>query len=507
MKAILTQKQAESFLEYLYSQKNEFDSKGREDLGIALLEEIIKNTKVSKELNDKFKDVTLNGDIKLLQGVPGKTPEEKEIIKLIKPLIPAPKEVKFDKKELISLIKKLIPEPKVIDVKKDTPREIKRKLKKVGINIDDVKGLREELSKDDGSKIESEERIDKIEKYLSKLKKLKIHNQSSGSGSGSSSTTFDALTDTDFNALSNGQVATYNDATGKWENTTPTSGTSDHGLLSGLGDDDHTQYHNDSRADTWLSGKDTDDLSEGSTNKYMTTTEKTKVGYISVTQAVDLDTIESDTNTNNAKVSNATHTGEVTGSGALTVDVTAISNKTSKTVTGAEELLINDGGTLKKTTAQEIADLGGGSGDEIVLAVRSGSPQHVTGNNGVDTKITNYTQEKYDKDSAYSSGTFTSPTDGKYKIQITGNYNDQSGGSYYDNSVIIKKNGSNIQRTHLFDTQDTSTNTGFFDVEVIDIMSSGDTIEFFMNASSDDYYIYNSNNYHTGFLTITKFNN
>ena len=45
----------------------------------------------------------------------------------------------------------------------------------------------------------------------------------------------------------------------------------------------------------------------------------TKVGFISVTQAVNLDTMESDIATNNAKVSNATHTGEVTGSTTLTI--------------------------------------------------------------------------------------------------------------------------------------------------------------------------------------------
>lgn len=45
----------------------------------------------------------------------------------------------------------------------------------------------------------------------------------------------------------------------------------------------------------------------------------TKVGFISVTQAVDLDTMESNITTNNAKVSNATHTGDVTGSTALTI--------------------------------------------------------------------------------------------------------------------------------------------------------------------------------------------
>lgn len=46
----------------------------------------------------------------------------------------------------------------------------------------------------------------------------------------------------------------------------------DHGSISGLSDDDHTQYHNDTRADTWLSSKDTDDVSEGSTNLYYTDT-------------------------------------------------------------------------------------------------------------------------------------------------------------------------------------------------------------------------------------------
>lgn len=37
----------------------------------------------------------------------------------------------------------------------------------------------------------------------------------------------------------------------------------DHGSLSGLGDDDHTQYHNDARALTWLNTRSTSDLPEG----------------------------------------------------------------------------------------------------------------------------------------------------------------------------------------------------------------------------------------------------
>jgi len=43
----------------------------------------------------------------------------------------------------------------------------------------------------------------------------------------------------------------------------------DHGLLQGLNDDDHTQYHNDTRADTWLGTKTTTNLAEG-TNLYFT---------------------------------------------------------------------------------------------------------------------------------------------------------------------------------------------------------------------------------------------
>jgi len=58
----------------------------------------------------------------------------------------------------------------------------------------------------------------------------------------------------------------------------------------------------------------------------ITSAEQTKLGHISVTQAVDLDTMESDIATNNAKVSNATHTGDVTGSTALTISDEAVTN-------------------------------------------------------------------------------------------------------------------------------------------------------------------------------------
>jgi len=48
-------------------------------------------------------------------------------------------------------------------------------------------------------------------------------------------------------------------------------------------------------------------------------TDAAKVANITVTQAVNLDTMESDIAANNAKVTNAEHTGEVTGATALTI--------------------------------------------------------------------------------------------------------------------------------------------------------------------------------------------
>lgn len=61
---------------------------------------------------------------------------------------------------------------------------------------------------------------------------------------------------------------TYNDGSNTISASVTQSGI-DHGSISGLSDDDHTQYHNDSRANTWLATKSTSDLSEGS-NLYYT---------------------------------------------------------------------------------------------------------------------------------------------------------------------------------------------------------------------------------------------
>ena len=71
---------------------------------------------------------------------------------------------------------------------------------------------------------------------------------------------------------------------------------------------------------------------------------------------------------------NATHTGEVTGATALTVDKTAITNKTLVNAAVGDHVLIadaSDSDNLKKVTVQTIVDLAGGGGVAIGDTVTS----------------------------------------------------------------------------------------------------------------------------------------
>jgi len=68
------------------------------------------------------------------------------------------------------------------------------------------------------------------------------------------------------------------------------------------------------------------------------------------------DSYQSQVDANTLKVTNATHTGEVTGATGLTVNPTAISNKPLAEASGDMEILVNDAGTLKKINASEFTD-------------------------------------------------------------------------------------------------------------------------------------------------------
>ena len=65
---------------------------------------------------------------------------------------------------------------------------------------------------------------------------------------------------------------------------------------------------------------------------------------------------------NTAKDTNATHTGEVTGSGALSIDKTAISNQSVVTALGSDYVMIgdtSDTGNIKKALISDFASAGG----------------------------------------------------------------------------------------------------------------------------------------------------
>jgi len=72
-------------------------------------------------------------------------------------------------------------------------------------------------------------------------------------------------------------------------------------------------------------------------------------------------TLDTEVGANNAKVTNATHTGEVTGSGVLTVDKTSITNKTTVTPVSGDFVLISDTGdtgNLKKVDVSDFINVG-----------------------------------------------------------------------------------------------------------------------------------------------------
>lgn len=74
-------------------------------------------------------------------------------------------------------------------------------------------------------------------------------------------------------------------------------------------------------------------------------------GNITLTGTVDGIDIAVDVAANTLKVTNATHTGQVTGAGALALDVTAITAQpASGAIVAGDTILINDGGVLSEAT-------------------------------------------------------------------------------------------------------------------------------------------------------------
>ncbi len=161
-----------------------------------------------------------------------------------------------------------------------------------------------------------------------------------------------------------------------------------------------------------------------------------------------------DVSANTAKVTNATHTGEVTGSGALTVDSTAISNKTSVTAAATDEILISDAsdsGNLKKVTAQSIADLGGGGGggDPSSWLDRSSATE--------DRFFVNSTNDFTTESSALSvNHTHTPNATGTYLIQLSYGFSSDTGTFDFDGELLVDDGATatTVRRKHKQEIQD-----------------------------------------------------
>ncbi len=78
-------------------------------------------------------------------------------------------------------------------------------------------------------------------------------------------------------------------------------------------------------------------------------------GNITLTGTVDGIDIAVDVAANTVKVTNATHTGQVTGSGALVLDVTAITAQpASGAIVAGDTIITNDGGVLSEATFTQL---------------------------------------------------------------------------------------------------------------------------------------------------------
>ena len=92
---------------------------------------------------------------------------------------------------------------------------------------------------------------------------------------------------------------------------------------------------------------DTDDITVGTNNKFMTTTEQTKLSNITVTQAVDLDTMESDISGKQATLVSGTNIKTVNGNSLLGSGNISISSSSPEAL---DSLTYNLDGTLNVIT-------------------------------------------------------------------------------------------------------------------------------------------------------------
>ncbi len=141
---------------------------------------------------------------------------------------------------------------------------------------------------------------------------------------------------------------------------------------------------------------DADDIDDTSTShKFATSAQLTKVGYLTVTQAVDLDTMESDVATNNAKISypgtDSTKVNFITVTQAVDLDTMESDIATNNAKISYTEAAAVASNTAKVTNATHTGDVTGDTaltiGNDKVLTV------HILDENVTNAKLADMAQD------------------------------------------------------------------------------------------------------------------
>lgn len=288
------------------------------------------------KVNIKIPKEKLREKLGVQDGKDGHTPTEGELKALIAPLIPEPipgvpgSDGKTPtQSELRALIQPLIPEPKHgKDGSPDTGKEIIGK-----INEDNSK---EKIKR---------EKVEGLDEFDTRLKTVEVTPR--GAWGGTHTIQDEGVSKTfrsNLNFVGAGVTVTDDPTNNATKVTIPGGG-------GGAVDSVNGQ--------TGVVVLDTDDVSEGATNKY-----------------------------------NATHTGDVTGATTLTLDKTAITGKTAVTGVGTDYVLISDtsdSGNLKKVLASDFMGAGSVAWGNITGTLSAQTDLQTV----LDTKVDNATAIAY----------------------------------------------------------------------------------------------------------------
>lgn len=233
----------------------------------------------------------------------------------------------------------------------------------------------------------------------------------------------------------------------------------------------------------------------------------TKLDYISVTQAVDLDTMESNIATNNAKVTNAVHTGDAYGGEVLTISDNAVTYAKMQNSAGNNVLLGNDNGAgadLQELSATEV---------RTILNVENGAEvNNISDVNATDLTDAGDTSLHYhsaDRARANHTGTQAASTISDFDTEVSNNTDvvantthrssDGSDHSYINQAVTTTSNPTfnSISVTTTVDGRDVSVDGAKLDYITVTQAVDLDTMESDVAANNAKV----TNATHTGDVT------